>query len=79
MTQDEVKSGVNLMTQAGRDSETGREEKQIDLKQEGGIFRTYCIKMKRGREKVENEWLKMSKQMSVSPQLKEKEEKTFFF
>lgn len=32
MTQDEVKSGVNLMTQAGRDSETRREEKQIDLK-----------------------------------------------
>lgn len=54
MTQDEVKSGVNLMTQAGRDSETRREEKQIDLKQEGGIFRTCCIKMKRGREKVEN-------------------------
>lgn len=53
ITQDEVKSGVNLRTEAGRDSERQRngrrmsegETEQEDKKEEEGIIRTHCSHM----------------------------------
>lgn len=53
ITQDEVKSGVNLRTQVGRDSERQRnghrksegKTEQEDKKEEEGIIRTFCAKM----------------------------------